>query len=42
MSHYETQTIEAFGVPYTELRYEPDESDVQLVTIEFQAPLNTH
>ena len=41
MTHYETQTIEAFGVSYTEFRHEPDESDVQLVTIEFQPPLDT-
>jgi hypothetical protein len=35
---YEVQTIEAFGIPYTETRYYPEPSEVepQLITIEFK------
>ena len=31
----EIQTIEAFGVPYVETRYQPEVQETQLITIEF-------
>lgn len=35
MAYAEVQTIEAFGIPYTEYRIAPDPTDVEIVTIEF-------
>jgi hypothetical protein len=35
MAHYEAQTISAFGIPYTEYRYTPEPTDIEVVTIEF-------
>jgi hypothetical protein len=32
---YETQTLEAFGIPYTESRIAPDPTEIEIVTIEF-------
>ena len=36
----EIQTIEAFGVPYVETRYQPEVEERQLITIEFEPPLH--
>ncbi|MGH2412499.1 MAG: hypothetical protein ACRDEA_02140 [Microcystaceae cyanobacterium] len=35
MAYLEIQTIKAFGIPYTEYRYAPEPTDIQIVTIEF-------
>ena len=36
----EIQTVEAFGVPYVETRYQPEVEERQLITIEFEPPLH--
>ena len=36
MTSYEVQTLEAFGMPYVEYRFEPEASDIPIITIEFQ------
>ena len=38
----EVQTIEAFGVPYVETRYQPEIDERQLITIEFEPPIHPH
>ncbi|NJO94324.1 MAG: hypothetical protein HC820_08245 [Hydrococcus sp. RM1_1_31] len=38
MSYEEVQTISAFGIPYTEYRYYPEPTDLEIpiITIEFK------
>ena len=38
----EIQTIEAFGVPYVETRYQQEVEEKQLITIEFEPPIHPH
>lgn len=38
----EIQTVEAFGVPYVETRYQPEIDERQLITIEFEPPIHPH
>ena len=41
MTYTEIQTIEAFGMPYTEYRVEPEVDEEILITIEFTPPIQS-